>query len=70
MVENFAALFNRTPDDRVSDSIMARPKAVGTGALSSVDCSCGAGLMIFCFRFPVVLFGSPGSFNCHATMFL
>ena len=39
-----------------------------TGALLSVAWSTGAQLMIFfCFGFPVVLFGSPGISNCHAT---
>ena len=28
MVDNFAALFNCTPVDRASDSLMARPKAI------------------------------------------
>ena len=43
--------------------------AAYTGALSSVVWSTGAQLMIFfCFRFPVVLFGRPGVFICHATL--
>ena len=46
-VDNFAALFNWTPMDRMSDSI------------SSVAWSSDAQLLIFfCFRFPVVVFGS------------
>ena len=41
---------------------------VGIRALYSVAWSTGAQLMIFfCFRFPVVLFCSPGICNCHAT---
>ena len=48
---NFAALFICTPVDRVSDSMMARHKAihflVGTGDLSSVTWSTEAKLMTF-----------------------
>ena len=70
-VENFIALFNCTPVDRVSDSMMARPKAIHFcwlgPELSSVAWSTGALLMIFvCFRFPVVLFGRLS----HNTMYL
>ena len=69
--DNFAAPFNCTPMDRASDSMMTKNNSfylVGTGALSSVAWSIGAQLTIFvCFRFPVVLFGSPGISNCHAT---
>ena len=37
-------------------------------SISSVAISTGAQLMIlFCFRFTVVLFGSPGISTCHAT---
>ena len=60
-VDNFAALLNCMPVDRMSDSMMARPKAIHFSwlgpKLSSVAWSTGAQLMIFfCFRFPVVLF--------------
>ena len=61
-VDNFAALFDCTPVDRASDSMMPGPDLklcilfVGTGALSSVACLTGAQLMIFfCYRFPVFL---------------
>ena len=71
-VDGYAALFNCTPVDRVSDSMMARPKAIhfswlGT-ELSSVALSTGAQLIIFfCFRFSVVLFDRPGISIRHAT---
>ena len=60
-VDNFAALFNCTPVDRASDSMMARPKAIfilagWAGALASVSWSSRAQLMIFCcFGFPAVV---------------
>ena len=71
-VDNFASLFNCTPVDRASDSMMARPKAIHFSwlgpDLSSVAWSAGAQLMIFfCFRFPVVLFGRPGISIFHTT---
>ena len=54
-VDNFDVLFNCAP----VDSVMLR-----TGAIPSVVLSVGAQLMaFFCFRFPVVLFGSPGISN-------
>ena len=66
MVDSFPALFNCTPVDRASDSMMAPPppprhKAIHFSwlgpELSSVARSTGAQLMFFfCFRFPVVLF--------------
>ena len=60
-VDGYAALFNCTPVDRASDSMMARPKAIHLSwlgpELSSVAWSAGARLIIFfCFRFSVVLF--------------
>ena len=71
-VDGFAALFNCTSMDRVSDSTMARPKAIHFSwfgpHLSSVAWSTGAQLMIFfCFRLIVVLFDRPGISICHAT---
>ena len=64
-VDGYAALFNCTPVDRASGSMMARPKAIHFSwlgpELSSVAWSTGAQLIIFlCFRFPVVLFERPG----------
>ena len=65
-VDNFAVLFNCSPEDRASDSMMAPTESYsfllfGTRALSSVAWSTGVQLMIFlCFRFPVVMIGSPG----------
>ena len=58
-----AALFNCTPVDRASDSIVGWDRSS-----SSVVWSTGAQLMIFfCSRFPVVLFERPGISICHAT---
>ena len=64
-VDCYAALFNCTPVDRDSDSMMARPKAIHFSwlgpELSSVAWSTGAQLIIsLCFRFSVVLFDRPG----------
>ena len=61
MVDSFATLFNCTPVDRASDSMMAEPKAIHLSwlgpELSSFVRSTGAQLVFFfCFRFPVVLF--------------
>ena len=55
-VDGYGALFNCTPVDRASDSMMARPKAIHFSwlglELSSVAWSTGAQLIIFfCFRF-------------------
>ena len=51
MVDGYAALFNCTPVNRASDSMMARPKAIQFSwsgpELSSVAWSTGAQLMIF-----------------------
>ena len=63
--DSYAALFNCTPVDRASNSMMARPKAIHFSwlgpELSSVAWSTGAQLIIFfCFRFSVVLFDRPG----------
>ena len=60
-VDGYAALFNCTPVDRPSDSMMARPKAIHFSWLGqellSVAWSTAAQLIIFfCFRFSVVLF--------------
>ena len=64
-VDGYATLFNYTPVDRASDSMMARPKAIRFSwlgpELSSVAWSTGAQLIIFfCLRFSVVLFDRPG----------
>ena len=65
-VNGYAALFNCTPVDRASDSMMARPKAIHLSW--SVDWSTGAQLItFFCFRFSVVLFDRPGISIRHAT---
>ena len=71
-VDGFAALFNCTPVDRASDTMLARAKAIHFSLLglelSSFAWSTGAQLFIFlCFRFPVVLFDRPGISICHAT---
>ena len=80
-VDGYATLFNCTLVDRVSDSIMARPKAIHFSWLgpefSSVAWSTGAQLIIFfCFRFSVVLFDRPGisirnatHLNCRVLVF-
>ena len=70
-VDSYAALFNCTPVERASDSMMARPKAIHFSwfgpELSSVAWSTGAQLIIFfCFRFSVVLFVRPGVSIRHA----
>ena len=72
-VDGYAALFNCTPVDRATDStdsMMARPKAIHFSwlgpELSSVAWSTGAQLIIFCFRFSVVLFDRPGISIRHA----
>ena len=63
-VDIFSTIYNCTPVDRASDSMMARPKAIHFNWLWPVARYTGAELMIFfCFRFPVVLFGSPGISN-------
>ena len=70
-VDNFAALFNCAPVDRAPDSMMADLKLfilVGWDhSSSSVAWSTWAQLMIFYFRFPVVLFDRPVISICHAT---
>ena len=66
-VVNYAALFNCTPEDRATGSMMSTTysysfQLIWTGALSSVVLFPGAKLMIFiCFSFPVVLFDVQGS---------
>ena len=73
-VDSYAALFNCTPVDRASDSMMApwpRPKTIHFSWLgpevSSVAWSIWAQLIIlFCFRFSVVLFDRPGISIRHA----
>ena len=55
-VDGYATLFNCTPVDRASDSMMARPKAIHFSwlgpELSSVAWSTGSQLIIFfCFSF-------------------
>ena len=69
-VDSYAALFNCTPVDRASDSMMAGPKASHFSwlgpELSSVAWPTGAQLIIFfCFRFSVVLFDRPGISILH-----
>ena len=64
-VDGYAVLFNCTPVDSVSVSMMARPKAIHFSWLgpevSSVAWSTAAQLInFFCFRFSVVLFDRPG----------
>ena len=71
-VYNFFALFNCTPVNRASDSMMARLKAIrfswfGSELFLLLLGSSGLDLCFFCFRFSVVLFGSQGISNCHAT---
>ena len=71
-VDGYAALFNCTPVDRASDSMMAPTKAIHFSCLgpelSSVAWSTGAQLIIFfCFRFSVVLFDRPGISIRHET---
>ena len=70
-VDGYAALFDCTPVDRASDSMMA-PKAIHFSRLgpelSSIAWSTGAQLIIFfCFRLSVVLFDRPGISIRHAT---
>ena len=70
-VDGYAALFNCTPVDRASDSMMARPKAIHFSwfgpELSFLAWSTGAQLIIFfCFRFSVVLFDRLGISIHHA----
>ena len=71
-VDGYATLFNCTPMDRASDSMMARPKAILFSwlgpELSSVAWSIGAQLIVFfCFRFSVVLFDRTGISIRNAT---
>ena len=71
-VDGYAALFNCTPVDRASDTMMARTKAIHFSwlgpELSSVALSTGSQLIIFfCFRFSVALFDRPGISIRHAT---
>ena len=74
-VDGYAALFNCTPVDRASDSMIARPKVIHFSwlgpELSSVARSTGAQLIIFfCFGFSVVLFDGPGISIRQATHFI
>ena len=71
-VDGYASLFNCTPVDLASDSMMAQPKAIHFSwlgpELSSFAWSTGAQLIIFfCFRFSVVLFDRPGISTRNAT---
>ena len=71
-VDGFAALFNCTPVDRASESMMVPPKAIHFSwlepELSSVPWSTGAQpIILFHFRFPVVLFDRPEISICHQT---
>ena len=71
-VDGYATLFNCTPVDRASDSMMALPKAIHFSwlgpELSSVAWSTGAHLIIyFCLRFSVVLLNRPGILIRNAT---
>ena len=70
-VDGYAELFNCTPVDRASDSLMARPKSIHFSwlrpELSFVVWSTEAQLIIFyCFRFLVVLYDRPGISIRHA----
>ena len=60
-VDNFAALFNCTPVDCASDSMMAffHFSWLGPELFRLLLGHHGDHLVIFCFGFPVVLFGSP-----------
>ena len=67
-VDGYATLFNCTPVDRASDSMMVRPKAIHFSwlgpDLSSVAWSTGAQLIIFfCFRCSVVCLTDQGSLS-------
>ena len=68
-VDDYASLFNCTPVDRASDSMMAPAihySWLGP-ELSSVAWSTGSQLFIFfCFRSSVVLFDRPGISIRHA----
>ena len=71
-VDGYATIFDCTPVDRPSYSMMARPKAIHFSwlgpELSSVAWSTGAQLIIFfCFRFSVQLFDRPGISIRNAT---
>ena len=68
-VDGYAALFNCTPVDRASDSMMAPTYFSWLGPeLSSVSWSTWTQLIIFfCFRFSVVLFDRPGISIRNAT---
>ena len=72
IVDGFVELFNCTPVDQALDSIMVRTQAIHLSWLGpellSVAWFTRAQLMIlFCFRFPVVLFDRPRISICHAT---
>ena len=71
-VDNFATLFNCMPVDRASDYDGPDQKlfilVCWDRSSSSVAWSTGAQLIIlFCFRFQVVLFHRPGISICYAT---
>ena len=69
-VDGYAALFNCTPVDRASDSMIAPTSTYSLWLgpkLSSVAWSTRAQLIIFfCFSFSVVLFDRPGISIRHA----
>ena len=71
-INNFAFLFNCTPVDRASDSMMAPTKSylfelVGTGAFLSVAWPTEVQLLVFlCSSVPVVLFDTPGIYRCRS----
>ena len=65
-VDGYAALFNCTPVDRASDSMMVPTLSysfylVGTGAFVCCLVHRAQLIIFFCFRFSVVLFESQGS---------
>ena len=72
-VKSFASLFNCTPVGRTSDPSIVQTysysvKLVRAGPFSSVALHTGVQLVIlFYFRFSVVLFNFPGISSCHAT---
>ena len=71
-VDNFAALFNCTPVDRASDSLITRPKAIHFSWLGPELFVCclvhrGSPGDLLCFRFPLALIDRPRISIYHAT---
>ena len=74
-INNYASLLNCTPVGRASDFRMTPDlklfQLVGTGAFSSVAWPIGIQLVIlFCFRFSVVLSDFPVFSSCQATQWI